>query len=480
MKPSQLKKIIKEIVCQIKLSEDENFKYRAPSKEAPFAVYGKGTATSWSSGWSYLGSAPSIENALELYPDATFIKLNAGEPNEKTVWTSKTGKLEEMKKSQLKSLIKAIVNESRIVENTQDPTKEEMMEYLENLYSGLLDKPSFKDSAEIAIYWFANFNHGGQSSNLYSVLSTSPYTPSRMEREPKDVEKDMYNALAQKFGGEELFEGFRKSFGDGDQKIYKDREGGRDVYWIDDKDSGGKIHINPESVQKYLSRGYRIIDMTVNEEGQPRVKNIRKISSKQKFDNISEDEMTDDSDYSKNPIKYGTGPKGAYGLPLHKKSGGLSRNQERKLRKNRPQDFDKERIFRGIDKGTLKEDDIPQQSLIDGQSNNVAASRVNKILAMSSKGLFSDNSWEAINNIFKKLKEAGLDVELLSTKYGGHEDTSNGMPKYKEWKISIPFTNKNGKPVRLVGQITAHGAGSVEQPLDKYDITAYVSPMAVK
>jgi hypothetical protein len=122
----------------------------------------------------------------------------------------------------------------------------------------------------------------------------------------------------------------------------------------------------------------------------------------------------------------------------------------------------------------------PQPSLINGQSNTVAASRVNKILAEISKGIFSDNSWEAISNIFKKLKESGAEATLLDAKYGGHADSNSGMPTYKEWKISIPFINNKGKSAALVGQITAHGAGSVDQPLDKYDITAYVSPVMVK
>ena len=128
----------------------------------------------------------------------------------------------------------------------------------------------------------------------------------------------------------------------------------------------------------------------------------------------------------------------------------------------------------------LKEDGGLPNNLIDGQSNIVAASRVNKILSAMSQGMFSDNSWEAINKIFKKLQEAGLEVTVTSAKYGGHADVPSGMPKFKEWQISIPFTNKTGKPTVLVGQITAHGAGSIDQPLDRYDITAYVSPMNVK
>ena len=112
---------------------------------------------------------------------------------------------------------------------------------------------------------------------------------------------------------------------------------------------------------------------------------------------------------------------------------------------------------------------------LDGKSNIVAAGVVNKILGELSKGIFSDNSWEAINKIFQKLKDSGMEVTILSTKYGGQNDDGNPMPKYKEWQISIPFTNKAGKPMELVGPVTAHGAGSIQQPLDRYDITAYVS-----
>jgi len=130
--------------------------------------------------------------------------------------------------------------------------------------------------------------------------------------------------------------------------------------------------------------------------------------------------------------------------------------------------------------GLFENDGSTTEHFINGKSNVVAAGRVNKVLAELSKGLFSDNSWEAINKIFEKLKTLGLEVTVLSAKYGGHADTQTGMPKYKEWQISIPFTNNKGKPVQLVGQITAHGAGSIEQPLDRYDITAYVSAVNVK
>ncbi len=59
-------------------------------------VYGPGSATSWSAGWSYLGKADSIKAALEKWPNATFMKTNPGEYNDKTVWTRKSGEITEV------------------------------------------------------------------------------------------------------------------------------------------------------------------------------------------------------------------------------------------------------------------------------------------------------------------------------------------------------------------------------------------------
>ncbi len=59
--------------------------------EEVIRVYGPGTATSRSSGWSYLGDAASIEDGLKKYPAAEFMLINAGMPDQETVWTKKEG-----------------------------------------------------------------------------------------------------------------------------------------------------------------------------------------------------------------------------------------------------------------------------------------------------------------------------------------------------------------------------------------------------
>jgi hypothetical protein len=45
------------------------------------------------------------------------------------------------------------------------------------------------------------------------------------------------------------------------ETIYKDRQGGQDVYWMDNKDLGGKIHLKPEYVKKYIKKGYKLVDL---------------------------------------------------------------------------------------------------------------------------------------------------------------------------------------------------------------------------
>lgn len=77
----------------------------------------------------------------------------------------------------------------------KDPTLQDMLAALGNPADDDVD-------AYAAIYWFASDWHGGQSSNLYSVLSTSPYKPGMMERGPASVGEgcvDYYNQLHDAF-----------------------------------------------------------------------------------------------------------------------------------------------------------------------------------------------------------------------------------------------------------------------------------------
>ncbi len=60
-------------------------------KSQTFAVYGKGTPTSHSAGWSFLGWSDDVDAAIKQYTGAEFIKYHVGKSDEKTVWTKRRG-----------------------------------------------------------------------------------------------------------------------------------------------------------------------------------------------------------------------------------------------------------------------------------------------------------------------------------------------------------------------------------------------------
>lgn len=78
-----------------------------------------------------------------------------------------------------------------------DPTAEEMRTFLRPLAKAM-DADDF--DIEEAIYWFAANWHGGQSSNLYSALSTSDFKPSRLATGPEPTAEELMGDLEGRYG----------------------------------------------------------------------------------------------------------------------------------------------------------------------------------------------------------------------------------------------------------------------------------------
>jgi len=111
-------------------------------------------------------------------------------------------------------------------------------------------------------------------------------------------------------------------------------------------------------------------------------------------------------------------------------------------------------------------------SPLDGMPNEKARRIVNNILNRAApKGIVRDSDWSHINLIWKALKGEHIEYTLSSADYRHDEQ---GRPSAKEWKFVIEFTNNNGKPTTLFGNITAHGAGNLDDLMEKYDVTALV------
>lgn len=86
----------------------------------------------------------------------------------------------------------------------RDPDHDEMSAFLKSQWDG----DECADDAEVAIYWFANDWHGGQSTNLYSALSTSVFDPgpiATLESEGEQV-RMMYLDLELEYMGAERAE----------------------------------------------------------------------------------------------------------------------------------------------------------------------------------------------------------------------------------------------------------------------------------
>jgi len=95
---------------------------------------------------------------------------------------------------------------------------------------------------------------------------------------------------------------------------------------------------------------------------------------------------------------------------------------------------------------------------------------VNKTIGNVSRGFFTDEHWRGPKKVWDALSVMGLDWDIMGSSYNG-----TMPPESKTWKFEIKFTNERGKPAKLYGHLVASGAGSVDDPLSRYDIVTYVS-----
>lgn len=87
--------------------------------------------------------------------------------------------------------------------------------------------------------------------------------------------------------------------------------------------------------------------------------------------------------------------------------------------------------------------------------------RIQTILS-SKKGIYSDCYWTEVHNIFSQLNDIGCSVVINSAEY--MDDASA-----KIWLYDIEVEG-----YKFSGVLNAHAAGSVQDPFDRYDISAYL------
>ena len=91
--------------------------------------------------------------------------------------------------------------------------------------------------------------------------------------------------------------------------------------------------------------------------------------------------------------------------------------------------------------------------------------QANRIMSDLGKGFFQDAYWLPIHAIFKAFEDAGI-VFQLDTSFYTHNDA--GTPTSKTWRGRIQDGSRT-----LWVHLVASGAGSVEDPLGRYDVVGY-------
>ena len=108
---------------------------------------------------------------------------------------------------------------------------------------------------------------------------------------------------------------------------------------------------------------------------------------------------------------------------------------------------------------------------LDGMTPAQAKRTLNNLIPHDQiKGFFDDDSWQGIQQIWNAFNEAGVNWGISDSQYSSDP---NSNPNGKTWTVEVAFTDKRGKPSQVYGNVRAAGAGSVENPLARYDVVAY-------
>lgn len=114
---------------------------------------------------------------------------------------------------------------------------------------------------------------------------------------------------------------------------------------------------------------------------------------------------------------------------------------------------------------------IEAKNPLDGMSTSQAKKILNnKVIPHEQiQGFFSDDSWQGIQQVWNAFNTAGIDWGITGSDYSNDQ----GVPNGRTWQVEVNFTDRKGKPSKVYGVVRASGAGSVEDPLDRYDIVSY-------
>ena len=118
-----------------------------------------------------------------------------------------------------------------------------------------------------------------------------------------------------------------------------------------------------------------------------------------------------------------------------------------------------------------------EQTVLNGLTRRKALSLVNAVMDKApTAGFFRDEYWQGIKAVWRALDAANIPYGITKSDYEYESGEAHGQrPIRKVWTFEVPFANEKGKQDIIYGRVVAGGAGSVEDPLARYDVVAYAT-----
>lgn len=110
---------------------------------------------------------------------------------------------------------------------------------------------------------------------------------------------------------------------------------------------------------------------------------------------------------------------------------------------------------------------------LDGKSKQSAKNYLYRLVHPYTTKIYSDTAWQPISDIWNTF--TNNNIEWNTTRNSQYFKDEQGNLIRKEWYFIIDFINNRNRPTQIIGTITAAGAGSVEDPLNRYDVTVVMN-----
>jgi len=115
---------------------------------------------------------------------------------------------------------------------------------------------------------------------------------------------------------------------------------------------------------------------------------------------------------------------------------------------------------------------LEEANPLDSMRKQKAVRYLYKLIGNTPDGIFRDTYWKPVHEIFKIFRNHDIPYEIKRADYEWSRTIPRPkMPSSKVWRIEIPYVNERGREQIIHGTITAAGAGTLEDPLEKYDVT---------